>query len=93
MYFLRCFECFLSGYYTFAHGFTYNLWAEANLTIYIIRVTLNTEFDTIWLSRVCAKTTCLNLMRPFAHESPLTRVENDAPYTLTVLCFDPEKLK
>ena len=53
------------------------------LTICIIRVTLNsTEFDTIWLSRVCAKTTCLNLMRPFAHESPLTRVENDAPYNL-----------
>ena len=52
------------------------------LTIYIIRLTLNTEFDTIWLSRVCAKTTCLNLMRPFAHESPLTRVENDAPYNL-----------
>ena len=53
------------------------------LTICIIRVTLNsTEFDTIWLSRVCAKTTCLNLMRPFANESRLTRVENDAPYNL-----------
>ena len=61
-----------------------------NLTIYIIRVTLNTEFDTIWLSRVCAKTTCLNLMRPFAPESPLTRDENDDPYILTVPCFNPE---
>ena len=66
---------------------------KLDITIFIIRVTLNTEFDTIWLSRVCAKTTCLNLMRPFAHESPLTRVENDAPYNLTVPCFDPEKLK
>ena len=56
---------------------------------YIIHVTLNTKFDTIWLSRVCAKTTCLNLMRPFAHESSLTRVENDAPYNLTDPCFDP----
>ena len=64
-----------------------------HLTIYIIRLTLNTEFDTIWLFRVCAKTTCSNFMKPFAHESPLTRVENDAPYNLTVPCFDPEKLK
>ena len=65
----------------------------ADLTIYIIRMTLSTKFDTIWLSRVYAKTTCLNLMRPFAHESPLTRVENDAPYNATVPCFDPKKLK
>ena len=56
-------------------------------------VTLNTEFDTIWLSRVCAKTSCLNLMTPFAHERPLTRVENDTPYNLTIPCFDPKKLK
>ena len=64
-----------------------------NLSYYIIRVTLNTEFDTIWLSRVCAKITGLNLMKPFAHESPLTRDENNAPYNITVPCFDPEKLK
>ena len=64
-----------------------------HLTIYIIRVTLDTEFDTLWLSRVCAKTTCLNLMKPFAHESSLTSIVNDAPYNLTVQCFDPEKLK
>ena len=51
----------------------------ACLTIYIIRVTLSTKSDTICLSRVCAKTTCLNLMKPFAHESPLIRVKNDAP--------------
>ena len=59
----------------------------------ILTLTENTQFNTLWLFRVCAKTTCLNLMKPFAHKSPLTRVENDAPYNLTIPCFDPEKLK
>ena len=69
------------------YGFSLSDFCSSYLTIYIIRVTLITEFDTIWLSRVFAKTTCLNLMISFAHESPLTRVENDAPYNLTVPCF------
>ena len=57
------------------------------------KIPLNTGFDTIWSSRVCAKATCWNLMKPFAHESPLTRVENEAPYNMIVPCFDPKKLK
>ena len=59
----------------------------------IIRVTLNTELDTLWLCRVCAKSTFLNLMKPFAHESPLTCSENDATCSLIVPLLDPEKLK
>ena len=55
----------------------------------IIRVTLNTELDTLWLFGVCAKTTCLNLMKPFAHESPLTCGENDTTYIMKVPHLDP----
>ena len=57
----------------------------SNLTIYIISVTLNTKLDTLWLCRVCAKTTSLNLVKPFAYEILLTSGENDATYSLIIV--------
>ena len=50
------------------------------------------RLTTLWLSRVCAKTTCLNLMKPFAHISALTCGENNATYSFIVQRLDPEKL-
>ena len=61
-------------------------------TTIIIGNLWNTQFDTLWLFGVFSETTCLNLMKPFAHESPLTCGENDATYSLIVPHLDPEKL-
>ena len=46
---------------------SYNLTLPIQLLINdIIRVTLNTELDSLWLRRLCAKITSLNLVKPFA---------------------------